>query len=1696
MATRNDFLKQISASGGSTTNTKAAFLEKIKEGSSANADTVKHGGTGGKIEPPKSDGGKTTKTKNDKGYVPEINTLGAGNYGGDKKTRIDNILYAGVKGSAAGLVNAHGLMMSPDGNLTMGESIRAAREGKSQQEVEAEKRKSQAETQQKIFEKADSLAAKASEHEAEAKEGLGKVGRFAVDLGIGATQLAGDMAANVVAPGMGLASMGARSFGSGAQEARLRGLDTDKQLVAGFKSAAIEILTEKLGGGAFKKIYGKGVLDDVLDNTIRKIKLPSGAKNVATWLKDASVEGVEEVISAIANPIADRALDLDKDAKIDLKDALYQGLLGTALGGIGATGNVISNRVAAKTQKSDTGAGNVVVDTLAGVNRGKANENAASNAATVQNERVKQISAMLVNEGVAPEQAQEKAEVINALVLGEDVSGKRIDRVLGGTNDTATLKVFTDVTGIEIPSGTTSAQLRKIYRSTAETMAARTETETAPNYIWEGIKAHRAMQEQQTVGRTQAREEATDIINAMLGRPMGQANAAIKIDDMSSDTPKQDAATVVAKLYSAIPELSNTPVLRYLTGNEFAPQKGKKLSEQVTDFFNSLGNIVRRVGFGDVRLDKWSVKSDIAHGLGRAKAVTFAAVEDVIRDGVQIDYQPNWKGRGRDSYVFAGAVNVAGKRSYVAAVVLRGEDSRFYLHEVVDEAGNIIIMNRNSTPEAIKTGVSANRLNTGSSEVLFNNSIPDNPENVNTLPEGMGAASAYNEADMSVGERWQAQEQGKDNPQMHSISAEQAANLAAQRGRAAEEIPKYDLEGRLTSKLISTIVNSGVTPDAIVGKIMDDAAQGKYSRMAYSDSDAIAKAEKIIEADGYQTALSNYKASVNKGIVNKDMTVMGIVLYNNAVNSGDYLTAHDLIDCMKRNGEAGAQATQANRILNKLSPEGRLYSAAKEIDRLQSELREKYKDKAPELTVDETIFAEYAEALKSGDDAEIERTLGALEQNIADQIPANWLDKLNAWRYLAMLGNPRTHIRNIAGNVGFTPLWMMKDALAAGIETVFIKDGKRTKAVINPFEAADRALMQTAWSDYANVVDAIMSTGKFDDSYSRIEDKRTIFTKLKNVEAARKLNSKALNAEDGWIAQPRYAVALAGYLKANNISAADYANGNISEETASDAQAYAIEEAKKATYRDCNAFSNWAASLGKSRLKPVNWATEGIFPFKRTPANIAVRAVEYSPISLAGAIFWNRAKLKRGEITAAEYIDKLSAGLTGSALVGLGLLLAIEDVLNGGGSGDDEQDKFDKLRGTQNYSISLGDSTVTIDWLAPASMPLFVGVEIYNNRFKGKGLTVENIFGAIANITNPMIEMSMLQGVNDMIDSLSYATDGNGGYKLIAQIAANLLSQFIPTTGGQIERTLGSEVRETTFINKNSQLSGDLQYTIGNILNKVPFADYQQIPYIDAWGRTESTGNIAQRAANNFINPAYVKEKSNTEIDDELQRLYDAGFTAVFPDRASSGDKVDDEYMNAEQFVTYATTKGQTALEVATGVISSAGYANLSDADKAKAISEAYSYAKAKAKQSVKRDVSVESWIGRADSSGDVAEYIVAKTYAGRYTDDSSTNSAKLRGLISGGYTGSQLIEAARQQIDSDNLCAALEVVSRAGVSPNVFVDVYEYKSNTSSTKDANGKTIESLQDKMIKYINSLEVSRAEKRAIFSAFYPKGKNPF
>lgn len=859
----------------------------------------------------------------------------------------------------------------------------------------------------------------------------------------------------------------------------------------------------------------------------------------------------------------------------------------------------------------------------------------------------------------------------------------------------------------------------------------------------------------------------------------------------------------------------------------------------------------------------------------------------------------------------------------------------------------------------------------------------------NDLPEGMGAASANFTGEETVGERWVTEAQGEGNSALHPISKEQEANLAEQQHRAPQEIPKEDLNGKLTSKHVSTIANSGMTPAEFSDALREDAAQGKFSHIAYSDEEALKKANRTIEIDGWEQALANYKAEINSGRVSKDNTVMGIALYNNAVNSGDYATAMDIASLMVKNSTNTAQSLQAMRILNKLSPECRLYLAAKSIENIEEDLNERYKDNKADIHVDKILYDEYAKALRQGDEDGIKTAWANIEQSVARQIDATWYEKLNNFRYLAMLGNPRTHVRNIVGNAFFVPVRAVKNTIAYGLENIAdakIKGGiERSKAILNPNKAADKALVKYAMLDYEAVQEVILSGGKYVDTFQGIDKHRTIY-KTKILEAARKGNSAALDAEDAWFCKPAYANALAKWYKANGISAEQLNTGKVPEETIIKAQTIAIKEAQKATYRDTNWFSAQVSRLGKVDNKVAAVLIEGVLPFKKTPANILARAVEYSPVGLIKSLALDTKKVKayvNGDIengmSPAEFIDDISAGLTGSALMGLGILLASWGVLSGGDDDDEKQNYFDELSGKQNYALSIGGMSITLDWLAPESMPLFVGVELFNSlssKNEDKGF-LQNLMSSVMSLSTPMFEMSMLQSVNDLFDNLAYIKQGQGTFKIVSSMAANYISQYFPTLFGQAERSFEEAQRETTYIDRNSKVGSELQYMWGKIANKIPFYDFSQIPYIDAWGRTEETGNLFERMLNNFVNPAYVKKERPTEIDGELERLYDLGETSVYPSRAKTNTKINGEYLTADEYVKYATTKGQTSYELAQGVINSAAYSGAADPEKAYMLKYVYSYADHIAKYEVNNDYSLAKWEMAAYKSANPMQAII-----------------------------------------------------------------------------------------------------------------------
>ena len=421
--------------------------------------------------------------------------------------------------------------------------------------------------------------------------------------------------------------------------------------------------------------------------------------------------------------------------------------------------------------------------------------------------------------------------------------------------------------------------------------------------------------------------------------------------------------------------------------------------------------------------------------------------------------------------------------------------------------------------------------------------------------------------------------------------------------------------------------------------------------------------------------------------------------------------------------------------------------------------------------------------------------------------------------------------------------------------------------------------------------------------------------------------------------------------------------------------------------------------------KAANIVVDGILPFRKTPANILVRGVEYSPIGLLKGLTLDLYRVSDGKITAAEAIDNISAGLTGTGLLGLGLYMAAQGLIRGAGGDDEKEKKFDELQGHQTYALELPNGkSITLDWLAPEALPLFIGVNLYEATSKNKGMTtLSDILSAVGNVTEPMLELSCLQSLSDIFDSVGYASSNemNPFVSALASASTSYLTQVFPTILGQAERSAQDE-RMTTYTEKNGFLTPDVQYTLGKISAKLPGWDFQQIPYVDAWGRTESTGSRASNIANNFLNPAYTSQIETGDMEEELQRLYDAtGKGSVLPSRADKKFTVnkEDKHLTAEEYVEYATEKGQMSYDILTDLTGRKEYDKLPDAEKVSAVEMVYEYANAIAKSKVS-DYEPDSWVKRAleveEFSGmDETEYIlykVALSMADQNNNDNSSN--------------------------------------------------------------------------------------------------------
>ncbi|MBR2582309.1 MAG: hypothetical protein IKD61_02830, partial [Oscillospiraceae bacterium] len=706
----------------------------------------------------------------------------------------------------------------------------------------------------------------------------------------------------------------------------------------------------------------------------------------------------------------------------------------------------------------------------------------------------------------------------------------------------------------------------------------------------------------------------------------------------------------------------------------------------------------------------------------------------------------------------------------------------------------------------------------------------------------------------------------------------------------------------------------------------------------------------VIKEDGKESAMKQFnRAAIAMDNSQHNITkslALGQQLLIQTSREGDMQGFLDVLSSLALLSSQAGKSLQAFRMLKQSGPIGELYYVEKAVKQLNERNAAKIQaGKMGEITIPED-FAN--EVLMATTEEEQDAAVDNLIKEIGKQVPVTLMDKWNAWRYLAMLGNARTHIRNIIGNAVFVPLRFAKDLMAAGGEFVLTKTGVMNEQDRRKALFVSKELKDFAKQDALTMQKELQGNGKY-NPMREILDARQILPGF--LETLSRKNGQALEFEDWLFLSPAYQSALAQALTHSGYSIEEMLDGSNKDaaKALNRARVLAVEEAQKATYRD---FSATAAMLnrikrleGKSKFTGV--LIEGILPFTKTPINILKRGIEYSPIGVASSIFEAAAKVKSGEFDMAEFIDHLSAGLTGTAVVALGYLLSSLGYIRG--KKDDKEEEFDKLQGYQDYSLQIGDVSATIDWAAPTALPLFTGAALYDFTHNDQEFEWKDAWDAMMMIAEPMLSLSMLDGLNNVLSSASYADDSRKLPTIGASALTSYLGQAFPTIAGQLARSIDG-TRRSTYVDKNSPVPSAIQrFVQSSVQSKTPGWESQKIPYIDQWGREDTVNSKALGALENFFSPSYINLVHTTDVDEALRELYDATKdSSVLPARVQNRVvKVngEDRYFTADQFVDISKYVGTTKYTMLTQLFSDPRYMRLTDEQTAKAVAKVYDYA-------------------------------------------------------------------------------------------------------------------------------------------------------
>lgn len=789
----------------------------------------------------------------------------------------------------------------------------------------------------------------------------------------------------------------------------------------------------------------------------------------------------------------------------------------------------------------------------------------------------------------------------------------------------------------------------------------------------------------------------------------------------------------------------------------------------------------------------------------------------------------------------------------------------------------------------------------------------------------------------------------------------------------------------------------------------------------------------------------------------------GWILLKQYSDSGDYNSMVEVAKKMRDIGTQAGQTVQAFNIMARMSPEGMVKYAQSELaDAYEKMVKGKTKEWINKYKNDfdlkpnevQFIMDTMQEVKDMPDGYDKKVKLAEIQKMMTDKLPPDKDGIIKSWMRISMLFNPKTQVRNVAGNAIIAPVNYIGDIFASKMDKkIAKKTGVRTTGNMNIkaiLEGMKKGAYQ-ATNDYKKGINTKdMDGNRFEISNRKsFSDKNLIGKSLNRTEA---LLNYVMDAGDRVFSEASFENSLQNQMILNNTT-----------EVTQEMIDIAHEEALSRTWNDNNKYTKFVLSV-RSGLNNIKLGGYGLgdvlIPFAKTPANLTKAIVDYSPVGLVNSLTKYKAMnnaIETGQFTAKmqhDFVQTLGKATAGTMLYVLGMALAKAGITSG--KSDDDKDTRDFIKNTlgiNSYSIKIGNKSFTYDWAQPIAAPLSIMANIETSKKNKEQALLEGVVNSLDTAGSILLEQSFLSSINDVL------SDNAGVVSGIINEVLELPSRAIPTFSKQIVDLTDTTQRQTYEYDK------PLQTATNKIKAKLPGLSKTLSPSVDTMGREILRYGGKNNIFNVFLNPANVNTENISESASEIYRVYKVtGDQTIMP-------RVTPYYINQNGEKTILSTKERTEYAKVSGkiiedniklLLKNSNYAKLEDEEKSQIIKNIVDYSYNKAREDVVGIEMSNTYNGVKTytmAKGQILDYYLAKKAVSDVKDKYKGDSTAMKN--------------ARKQ-------AIFSYVNKLDISKAEKAMLFGVTTNYS---------IKSYRAYLFNYINKLDITKKEKEEIWNKLY-------